>query len=319
MLIRGFSEYTTYKCADCHLKCCATEYDLPLYGSEKLHLSQKYSEYQYYFQSTKEGDIILRGNSCPFLTKGGHCQLHTTSLKPLTCQIYPLLFWRFNRNDTLISINPCRGKGFHWYSTKNAKITKDYIEQLILKTDKYFDSYWGEEMDKNNPYEGISPSRVEKQVKYYNHTSEDQLLTKMVSNISSSSYSQFLPSFHEKPNDLMKNEVIKKYLNSVLSWLVWSPVGLQLSIENAQLIFSIAAFWLIEQINLDLNSNTSFITDSIYMEQLSSFYARSILPSFWLNIISQKTNQVLYSFAKKVYLVLTGELPQEELLQFRSS
>ena len=141
----------------------------------------------------------------------------------------------------------------------------------------------------------------------------------MVSNISSSSYSQFLPSFHEKPNDLMKNEVIKKYLNSVLSWLVWSPVGLQLSIENAQLIFSIAAFWLIEQINLDLNSNTSFITDSIYMEQLSSFYARSILPSFWLNIISQKTNQVLYSFAKKVYLVLTGELPQEELLQFRSS
>ena len=319
MLIRGFSEHTTYICADCHLKCCATEYNLPLLGSEKLHLSQKYPEYQSYFHSTKEGDKLLRGNSCPFLEKTGHCQLHTTSLKPITCQIYPLLMWRFNQNDILVSIHPCRGKGFRWYSAKINKIPNSYIEQLLVDAHEFFETYLGEEIDKNNPYGSISPSRVKKQLKYYNHTSQDQLFAKTIYDITSTSSSQFFPSFQEKTTELMENEVLKKYLNSVLNWLIWSPVGLQLSIENAQMLFSIAAFWLIEQTDLNINDNISFLSDSNYMEQLSSFYARAILPSFWYDITTQSTNKRLISFANQAYLVLTGKLPQEHLIQFLSS
>ena len=135
LIIRGFSEHTSFTCENCHLKCCATEYDLPLYGSEIQILSKKFPEYKYYFQTTKDGDCILRGDSCPFLTQPGYCQLHSKSLKPIACQIYPLIFWRFNKNDFIVSIHPCRGKGFQWYTTKNTNITNSFISQLLLKTD----------------------------------------------------------------------------------------------------------------------------------------------------------------------------------------
>jgi hypothetical protein len=174
-------------------------------------------------------------------------------------------------------------------------------------------------MDKNNPYERISPSRIEEQVKFYNHTSKDLLLSKMISDITVSAYSKFLPSFHEKNTELLKNELVGKYLNSVLQWLLWSPVGLQLSMENAQLIFTTAAFWLMEQTDLYFNGRPSSLIEPNYLEQLSSFYASSILPTFWLSVLTQNSNKEFYSFANKVYLILTGELKQEVLLQYQSS
>jgi len=313
LLIRGFSEHTRYTCDSCHLKCCATEFNLPLIGSEKHLLSKNYPEYQYYFQSTEDGDVIIRGNSCPFLTKRGYCQLHTTSLKPLACRIYPLIFWRFNQNDTLVSIHPCRGKGFQWYSTKKSNITNTSIKQLLLKMNRNFDSYWGEEIDNNNPYTNISTSRLQEQIEFYRHTSEDQLLEKTVNDIALSSYSQIFPSLHETLIEMLKDEEIGKSLNSVLNWLIWSPVGLQLSIENSQLIFSIAALWLIKQTKLKFGHNNSTLFNTTYINQLSSFYASSILPLFWFNIITQTKNKTLSSFSKKVYLTLRGELPQEDL------
>ena len=313
MFIRGFSDHTRYTCDSCHLKCCATEFNLPLCGSEKLHLSKNYPEYQYYFQSTEDGDIILRGNSCPFLTKRGYCQLHTTSLKPLTCLIYPLIFWRFNQNDTLVSIHPCRGKGFQWYSSKKSNITISSIKQLLLKMNTYFDRYWGEEIDKNNPYGNISSSRVMEQLKFYRNTSEDQLLEKTVSEFTLSSYSQIFPSLQETFIEIRKDEEIWKFFNSVLNWLVWSPVGLQLSIGNSQLIFSIAAFWLIKQAKMEIGHNNSSLNNTNYFNQLSSFYACSILPSFWFNVMTQTKNKALGSFSKKVFQILTGKLPQEAL------
>ncbi|PWI48629.1 hypothetical protein CEE45_05290 [Candidatus Heimdallarchaeota archaeon B3_Heim] len=301
------------------MKCCATEFNLPLCRSEKYHLSKEYPEYQYYLQSTEDGDIILRGNSCPFLTKGGHCQLHTTSLKPLTCLIYPLIFWRFNQSDTLVSIHPCRGKGFQWYSTKNSNITNSSVERLLLKTSNHFDVYWGEEIDKNNPYINIPSSRVREQTEFYRHTSEDHFLMKAVTDVTLSTFSQFFPSIHETVIGIIKDEEIGKSLNSVLNWLVWSPVGLQLAIENAQLVFSIAALWLIKQIKMDFDDNNSLLNNPTYIDQLSSFYASSILPSFWFNIITQTKNKLLSRFANKTYLVLQGELPQEVLSQFYTS
>ena len=313
MLIRGFSEHTRYTCDSCHLKCCATEFSLPLYGSEKHLLSREYPEYQYYFQSTEDGDTILRGNSCPFLTKRGYCQLHTTSLKPLSCLIYPLIFWRFNQNDTLVSIHPCRGNSFQWYSLKKSNIPNTYIKQLLLRTNKNFNFFWGEAKDKNNPYANIPSSRVQDQLKFYHHTSKDQLLEKTVNDIDFSSYSQMLPSLNETFIEKLKDEEIGKFFNSVLNWLIWSPVGLQLSIENSQSIFSIAALWLIEQTNMDISHNNSSLSSSTYINQLSSFYASSILPSFWYNIIAQTKNNALKAFSKKVSKVLKGKLPQEDL------
>jgi len=313
LLIRGFSEYSKYTCDSCHLKCCATEFNLPLCGSEKLLLSKKYPEYQYYFQSTEDGDIILRGNACPFLTKRGYCQLHTTSLKPLTCLIYPLIFWRFNQNDTLVSINPCRGNGFQWYSKKKSDITNTSIKQLLLKTNKYFDLYWGEEIDKNNPYGNISSSRIQEQLNFYRHTSEKQLLEKTVSDITLSSYSQIMPALQESFIEIITDEEIGKFFNSVLNWLIWSPVGLQLSIGNSQAIFSIAALWLIKQAKMEIGNDNSSLNNTNYFNQLSSFYASSILPSFWFNIITQEKNKALSSFSKKVFQILTGKLPQEDL------
>ncbi len=316
MLIRGFSEHTSYTCASCHSKCCATEFNLPLCGTEKQIISNQYPEYQYYFQSTENGGNILRGDSCPFLTNVGYCQLHSSSLKPITCQIYPLVFWRFNKKDTLVSIHPCRGKGFQWYSTKKANLTNSYIEQLLLKANNYFDIYWGEEIDRNNPYVNIPTLRVQNQIKFYRKTSERELLEKMVRNITLSSFSQIFPSGFEKYIEIIKDEEVGTFLNSVLNWLIWSPVGLQLSIRNAQLVFSIAALWLIKQTKFELGLEISSLDNPNYINQLSSFYARCILPSFWSNISTRTNNKALISLSKKVNLVLRGELPQEDLSQF---
>ncbi|MHA2033597.1 MAG: hypothetical protein ACW99Q_29870 [Candidatus Kariarchaeaceae archaeon] len=316
MLIRGFSKHTSYTCANCHSKCCATEFNLPLCGSEKDILSKKYPEYQYYFQSIENGDNLIRGDSCPFLTNMGKCQLHSSSLKPITCLIYPLFFWRFNEKDTLVSIHPCRGKGFQWYSGKKANITNSYIKQLLVKANNYFDIYWGEKIDRNNPYVNVPTIRIQNQIKFYQHTSESELLEKMVRNITLSSFSQIFPSGFETYIERIKDEEVGAFLNSVLNWLIWSPVGLQLSIRNAQLIFSIAALWLITETNFDLEFEKSPLNDPNYINQLSSFYARCILPSFWFNISTRTNNKALISLSSKIYLVLRGELPQEDLSQF---
>jgi hypothetical protein len=111
-------------------------------------------------------------------------------------------------------------------------------------------------------------------------------------------------------------EEIGKFLNSVFNWLIWSPVGLQLSIENSQLIFSVAALWLINQTNMGSGLSNVSLTNSSYLNQLSSFYASSILPSFWHNIAIQTKNNKLRSFANKVRLILRGELPQLDVSQF---
>ncbi len=314
MLIRGFSLDTSYHCSDCHLKCCATEFNLPLCGSEKSILSQYYPEYQFYLQSTTDGDYILRGNSCPFLTNNGLCQLHSKHLKPLTCQIYPLLFWRYSTTDTLVSIHPCRGNGFSWYSRSNSQISNPQLEELLTKANMHFESYWGENIDKNNPYAGISPTRIESQIDYYNTIPEDQLLVKITSD--SNLPSRFLDSqsSSEKTLIMIKDGIVGRYLNSVLNWLIWSPVGLQLSIKNAQMIFSVAAFWLIKQTELNPKIKTTILNSTDYTEQVASYYASSILPTFWLKIVSERENKALSSFAKKVYLILMGKLSQEDLL-----
>ena len=316
MLIRGFSENTSYTCASCHLKCCATEFNLPLYGSEIQILSNKFPEYRPYFQSSKDGDFLLRGDSCPFLTTPGYCQLHSISLKPITCLIYPLIFWRFNEDDYLVSIHPCRGKGFQWYTPNETKITNSYINQLLIEAKKYFSSFWGENTDKNNPYVDISSSRVKSQLQSYHHISEYHLLEKIVEDISFSSLWNIFSSEFERYIEILKNDEVGKYLNSVLNWLIWSPVGLQLSLQNSQLLFSTAAIWLIELSQLVTDQDSFSVTNADYYNQLSSFYASCILPSFWFRIKTDSQNKTLISFSNKVQLVLRGELPQENLSQF---
>jgi hypothetical protein len=122
-----------------------------------------------------------------------------------------------------------------------------------------------------------------------------------------------MPALQESFIEIITDEEIGKFFNSVLNWLIWSPVGLQLSIGNSQAIFSIAALWLIKQAKMEIGNNNSSLNNTNYLNQLSSFYASSILPSFWFNIITQEKNKALISFSKKVFQILTGKLPQEDL------
>ncbi len=297
------------------MKCCATEFNLPISGLEKEYLTQNFPEYRHYLQSTEKGSFILRGNSCPFLTTAGLCQLHAKSIKPLTCRIYPLIFWRFNQKDTLVSIHPCRGHGFQWYSRKKSSVGNSFINQLLSASKEYYDTYWGEEIDANNPYEGISQARIKDQLEAYRHTSKDKLLVTNLKNPDLSSRIPFSQAFQEKALEIIDGGSIGNFLNSVFNWLIWSPVGLHLSIKNAQTLFTTAALWLIDQTEVNSNILSSIPPESQYYEQTSSFYASSLTPSFWENILAQKTLPTLSTFAEKVRLILMGELPQDDLLK----
>ena len=316
MIIRGFSSNTTYDCSRCHAKCCATEYELPLIGSELPNLIQEFPEYNFLFHSSPEGDKLLRGDACSFLNSFGHCLIHNNSLKPFSCRLYPLILWKFTQEDILVWINPCRGHGFSWFSSKPSIITDTLLQELILESNAYYNEYWGEMIDLNNPFLDINSERVLVQNDYIQRIPHNRLLDNIIKKSQFHPYSAILDSL--QPSTLDNRDYTKIFLiiNSVLHWLVWSPVNLVLTSSNSDVILSIAALWLIENTISKLDLKQYLFEDPNYLQQLGSYFATSLQPSFWTSLRKQTNNKDLQSFARQTHLILTGKLPQQQLNQY---
>ncbi len=316
MLIPGFSTYTDYNCKSCHAKCCATEYDLPLVGSEKRNLQDRFPEISLYLQSSTFGDHLIRGDACSFLTREGACQIHDTKYKPISCEIYPLIIWRFSQDDTLVWINPCRGRGFTWHSDDKSKLNEEYLQKLILSSKDYFKTYWGEEIDRNNPYKNLPISRVYEQIDYFNSIEKKSILQNLLEKNQTTRYRQITDQLES--NWLLDPDYdhIRDLIDSVLIWLSWSPVGLQLYQSNSQQIFSMASLMVI-QILLGENSfDLTKQNNSIYLNHVGSYLATSLLPSFWQNIKLKFKNKYLVRFSEKVFHVLNGSNTQQAFLEY---
>ena len=161
--IRGFSPLSGYSCLQCHMKCCSTEYELPLFKEEKEKIIRKLPLWANFLKSSEKEDYILRGDSCPFLNGEGLCSLHDTNDKPLICQIYPLIFYKIKPGLILTWISPCRGNGFQWVAKSENQITNSYIDEILEKSNPYFKEYIGEKIYKDNPYDSIPVTRIKEQ------------------------------------------------------------------------------------------------------------------------------------------------------------
>ncbi|MFX1515542.1 MAG: YkgJ family cysteine cluster protein [Promethearchaeota archaeon] len=309
-IIRGFSANTGYSCQECHSKCCATDYNLPLFLQEAKALKQKYPFSEIFLYSSPKGDWLLRGDRCPFLNSKGLCLLHNTESKPLICQIYPLIFWKVKSNLFLVWINPCRGNGFRWIAKPDNRITDQEIENLILRSRHLFKNYIGEQIDHQNPYRKIPMSRFDEELTFFDKIDTSDLLSeiKEMNIIPHSLYETIFPT--KEP----AIEEMSAILNAVISWLCWSPVGLQLSFNHSKVVFFIAASWIdtitspiLAQTDLSLNHDQ-------FLQQMGSFLATAVLPTFWRHMVLKTENKRLKKLVKNVYKVLNGELNQESIL-----
>ena len=313
--IRGFSLKTGYNCVQCHLKCCSTEYSLPLLSNEEKILSKNYPAYQTFFDKKKSKSYLVRGDRCIFLDNRGLCVLHDINLKPLACEIYPLIFWKINQNEILVWLNPCRGHGFSWVAQRQFQISNSKINSILTKSTPYFHEYWGEDLDINNPFSSISKQRIEEEIQFYNSNSNHKILEKVydipyVRNFYNQSFSSLFDF-----NTLYSHSDLAEVINSVLTWLIWSPVGLQLSFENAKCIFLISSLWIGNQFHQIMRYYEENLNREDYLHQLGSLMARSIHPSFWQLIYNETPSSALRAFSERIYQVLIGNLPQEQLFK----
>ena len=311
-IIRGFSLLTGYSCSQCHTKCCGTEYNLPIFQHEKQRIIQKHSAWSNFVKSSQGKHWFLRGDSCPFLNGEGLCSLHDMLEKPLVCQLYPLILYKVKQDLILTWINPCRGNGFQWVSESKNRITDKYLEQIIRKISPHFNEYIGEDIDRNNPYSSISLERIEAQKQSIPILKNESNDIDIISIAELNQYS----IFHSLVKGL-QNTSFQKDLNdtmqAVFYWLSWSPVGLQLSIRNSRLVFQVAGAW-VELWGRELLEKSDFsIKQERISQQLGSFYANSVLPSFWKQMIEKVKDPPLKKFSKSVFLVLQGEKSQKIL------
>jgi len=316
MIIQGFSKFTDYNCMSCHAKCCATEYILPLVGAEMQNLRNNFPEISLYLHTSTFGDQLLRGDSCFFLSQSGICKIHDTKYKPISCEIFPLILWRFSQNDVLVWIAPCRGRSFTWHSDNESNLNKDYFQHILKKSKAFFESYWGEEIDRTNPYINVPIPRIYEQVEFYKSIENESILQTILKKTQNTKYNQIT-------NQLDTNWVfdsnyshLRDLVNSVLIWLSWSPVGLQLSHLNSQRIFSIAALLIIDYLNRDQLNDYEEKQDAIHLNHLGSYLATSLLPSFWKNIRPKLKNKLVVSFSDQVIHVLNGSIPQQSIHEF---
>jgi len=309
-IIRGFSSDTGYSCRECHSKCCATDYDLPLFPQETETLKQKYPFCEVFLHSSPKGDWLLRGDKCPFLDSKGLCLLHDTQNKPLICQIYPLIFWKAKSNLILTWINPCRGNGFRWMSEPDNRITDQEIKRLIGISRPLFKNYIGEQIDTQNPYKRIPMSRIDEELAFFDNIDMSNLLNEIRKmNILHSLTEGLLPAKESA------TEEMAAIINAVIYWLCWSPVGLQLSLNHSKLLFFIAASWVDMNIYPILAQTVLPLSRDQILQQAGSFLATSILPPFWSHMAQKTDNERLRKFAKNVYKVMEGEISQEKLLR----
>lgn len=314
-IIRGFSQDIGYSCNSCHLKCCATEYNLPLLAEESIKLRTNYRTLvSPFLKRGKKFDYLLRGDSCLFLNENGKCNLHDTPEKPLICHIYPLIYWKINEELTLSWINPCRGNGFNWIADEKNKIQDKEINDLYEKSKDKFKIFIGDVYDRNNPYEDISVERINEELKFLDKnlvldkndflsTARDEIEEKLIEKI--------IKPIEEVIEGSKISENFEKHINSVFHWLCWSPVGLQLSLENSKSVFLIASLW-IKKLKYETLSDDE---ESRTQSQLSSLLATAILPSFWRQVSKITKNDELKIFSKNVANILEGKIPQQDILE----
>ncbi|MFW9778278.1 MAG: hypothetical protein ACFFE8_05425 [Candidatus Heimdallarchaeota archaeon] len=265
----------------------------------------------------------------------------------MVCKTFPLIFWKISPEEYLAWIYPCgRGSGFQWIIEPEKRIEDDLISEMYGMARNHFNSFWGEQIDHENPFDEISIERVKKEQRYFQNLGDKHLLEDLVKfgeiNFLTAPLSSMIAIFNK---DLNQNE-FKQTVSAVLHWLSWSPVGLQLTFINAKLIFIAAALWayiigfiqrshdlkkdgLYQGRISDYPISTFLPEDSVNPQQdhftlpkrhithhLGFFIARAILPSFWADVVSHSSDRGLQSFAKVVQAVLEGRTPQQELQQF---
>ncbi len=309
-IIRGFSPATGYFCLECLSKCCATEYELPLLAQETEILRQEYPFCNIFIHHSVEGSWLLRGDRCPFLNSKGLCILHNTPNKPLICQIYPLIFWKVKPDLILAWINPCRGNGFQWISNPNNRITDQEIERLLNKSQLNYKNYMGEQIDKQNPFNDIPMKRLDEELTFFDSIDTNDLLNE-IKNLN------LVPQSLERILLLTEDSTIKEMvaiMNAVIYWLCWSPVGLQLSFNHSKLLFLVAAIWIDFTNRPILSQAVLPLSRSQILQQLGSFLATAIIPSFWRQMALKTEFEELRKFAKKAFKVLKGEITQEEFI-----
>lgn len=313
MIIRGFSKQSAYNCAHCHSKCCTTEYDLPLFPHESENLCRNYRYSSVFIKSTDEGKKLIRGDSCPFLTSQGFCLLHNTQNKPLICQTYPLILWRVKPDIYLCWIYPCRGNGFQWIIRDDNQITDHYLNDLIAKVQNYFASYWGDQIDLENPFIGVSYERVQQEINFFEEVGEADLLTKITEIVDSEDFSNVVDTFKEALSQSSQYQELKKVINAVIHWLSWSPVSLKLTFINSKIIFLVAAMWIEFHGSLTLSHVQKPLDRERHVQQLGSLLATSVMPSFWNQVENNVQVELIRKFSIRVRKVLLGEIPQQSI------
>lgn len=316
-IIRGFSLSTGFYCLQCHLKCCATEYDLPLLPHECQNLQKHYSFSNFLIYKSSGRNWLFRGDSCPFLDSEGLCLLHITPYKPSMCQTYPLIFWKLKPDLILSWLNPCRGNGFRWVTREKNQISDIEIEDLIKKVQNNFRSYWGEQIDEGNPFTGITHKRINYELNFFESSDNTSLMHELTNRLNGTPvFNKFLEISDHLIEELGRRPPQKdltNLINSVLHWLCWSPIGLQLSFTNSAFVFIIASLWS-ELLGRDALSMTSLpINRERYLQQMGSFLATAILPSFWKLIHNHSQFEKLRQLSRRIHDILAGKIPQDML------
>ncbi|MHA1215218.1 MAG: YkgJ family cysteine cluster protein [Candidatus Hodarchaeales archaeon] len=316
-MIRGFSELSGINCLECHYKCCASEYKLPLTEREEEYITHNYFSLSLFVERHSNKRFLLRGDGCPFLMRSGLCELDQTEYKPLVCQTYPLIFWKYNYDEVLVWINPCRGNGFHWIIEKELRVSNEEIRNIFKKIKNKFSDYWGEDIDQNNPYNGIGDDRIKQEKELNLSKNEPSLLSLFAQMDFPKEYAELVSQLQEN-GDVFKhsyptNDFIQ-IINAVLRWLCWSPVGLNLSFKNSKLIFTVAALWVKNIVNKFYEREKEILSANRAQNNLGFFLAQSILPKFWIQLNNKTKDKNLKKFALKVEKVLKGEIPQQNLI-----
>lgn len=313
MIIRGFSKFTSYNCAHCHQKCCATEYNLPLFPHESENLLKNYKYSSVFIRSINDGKKLIRGDSCPFLTSQGLCLLHNTQNKPLICQIYPLIIWKIKPDIFLCWIHPCRGNGFQWISKDEYQITDHFLNTQINNVQNHFKSYWGDQIDLENPFVDVTFERVQQELEFFQQKSNMDLFEKFSWINCSGNFTDF---FHIASEDLIPSSPdleLNKVIHAVLHWLSWSPVSLKLTFPNSKLIFSIAALWIEFHGSSLLSQMQNPVNRKRHLQQLGSLLATSVTPAFWSHLETFEQNESIRKFSTQVRKILIGRIPQQAI------
>ncbi len=168
---KGFAEDTSYDCTSCHHKCCVDSYPIGLLPREAKQLLQHHPMPQI----TKDVDglpifRIYRTYKCPYFSKDGKCILHEPSmtLKPLSCILYPLIYWNFAEKEWLVVIEPC-SDGFRWWDGQ--PIPHEMLQhQVKLSKEKigHLPRFLGDVADPDFPYVGITEQRVKMELQFKN-------------------------------------------------------------------------------------------------------------------------------------------------------